>query len=620
MGGGAMGSVYRGVHLTLGVARAIKLLRADYADHPAVRERFQREARVAAGLRHPNIVQTFDIDQDRGVQFIVMDLVPGQPLSAVLRAEGPVGARRALDILWQLGSALDFAHAHGVAHRDVKPGNVIIGPDDQVTLVDFGIARAAESSTLTGQGTTLGTPTYMAPETFTGTAPADDRRGADLYSFGVVAYELFVGQVPFPGRDTAALIRAHTTMPPPSPRLLRPELSAGVERSLLRQLSKGPAQRFATAADLVKALARGVAPSEVPERVRMALGDGDTVESDVWRQPVSAMPTMGAEAPTTVMSRQVLPAPVARPRPSRARSGTAGWLIGGAVAAGLLLFAGGAVAMGRWLIAADQPTAVADPPPAPFATATAIPSAGPPTVPATQPVAAPPPTLAPTAVPPPTTGPTAAPTLRPAVAPTVAPTRAPAASPQSVAPRIILDERFEDNRRGWPQNQRDTARVGQGVYYLTARDPGRFVSIAAPLAESFRDVTVFASFRKIGGPPGGGYGIILRDQGPPPRNGVNQTGRYYVLEVGEGQQWGIWRRETDHFVDLVKFTPSDKIRPPGETNIIEARASGNRLSIRANGADLGSIEDGALAEGRVGIYVAGDGNEVVVDRFAVRVP
>ena len=182
----------------------------------------------------------------------------------------------------------------------------------------------------------------------------------------------------------------------------------------------------------------------------------------------------------------------------------------------------------------------------------------------------------------------------------------------------MLDERFANNQHSWPDDKDSTAWIGDGVYHLFAKDAGRFVSIGAPGAGTLRDVEVSGRFRKVGGPPGGGFGLIVRDQGPPPRDGKNQGGRYYVMEAGEGRQYGIWRREQDRWVDLIVFTPSDAVRPPGEPNDLTVRAIGSRFLFLINGTQVADITDPALAEGGVGIYVAGDGNVVEAQQFTVR--
>ena len=186
--------------------------------------------------------------------------------------------------------------------------------------------------------------------------------------------------------------------------------------------------------------------------------------------------------------------------------------------------------------------------------------------------------------------------------------------------QTVADERFANNQRNWPSNPESTAWIADGVYHLAVRDAGRFVSVGAAGLGAFGDVEVVGRFRKVGGPPGGGYGIIVRDQGPDPRDGLNQGGRYYVLEVGEGTQYGIWRRENDHWVDIIPFTASTAVRPPPETNDLLVRAVGPRLTFVVNGTEIASVEDAALPNGKVGIYVAGDGNIVDAEQFTVRAP
>jgi hypothetical protein len=193
---------------------------------------------------------------------------------------------------------------------------------------------------------------------------------------------------------------------------------------------------------------------------------------------------------------------------------------------------------------------------------------------------------------------------------------APSATVQAVP---VLDERFADNQRNWLNNPASTAWLIPNGYRLFARQPGRFVSLAAPVPApgTFRDVMVTASFHKVGGPAGGGYGLILRDQQPATRDGVNQGGRYYVLAAGDRGEVGIWRRETDQFVDLVPWTPSDAVRTGDGTNEVVAIARDTSLTLFVNGIRVASVADRALSEGSVGIFVGGDLNEVVMDRFSV---
>jgi hypothetical protein len=185
---------------------------------------------------------------------------------------------------------------------------------------------------------------------------------------------------------------------------------------------------------------------------------------------------------------------------------------------------------------------------------------------------------------------------------------------------MILDERFADNRRGWPDEPGGAASLFEGGYRLRAGEPGRFVVVRAPVPEVLRDISVSATFRKVGGPPGGGCGLVVRAGGPAPPAGGDQAGRFYVLEAGDRGEVGIWRRDGDRWIDLVPWTPSEAVRPGGEPNELTARAVGRRLRLLVNGAMAAEVEDAALAEGAVGIFVGGDFNEVVLERFVVEVP
>jgi signal peptidase I len=202
------------------------------------------------------------------------------------------------------------------------------------------------------------------------------------------------------------------------------------------------------------------------------------------------------------------------------------------------------------------------------------------------------------------------------------PVAAPASSTPVSAPTpvVILDERFAAPYPGWPDEPQGTAWFAEGAYQLVARDPGQFVALGAPVRESVRDVVVRAIFRKVGGPPGGGYGLIVRDQGPGPRDGRNQAGWYYVLEAGDRGEVGIWRRDGDHWTDLLPWTRSDAVQRGGAPNELEARAVGDRLRLVVNGREVASVADAALVAGGVGVFVGGDGNEVALDSLQVSRP
>jgi hypothetical protein len=215
--------------------------------------------------------------------------------------------------------------------------------------------------------------------------------------------------------------------------------------------------------------------------------------------------------------------------------------------------------------------------------------------------------------------PTAAPLLAPAVpTATIVATLAPVPSPTPRAV-VVLDENFAANALGWPDNSGASAWFTPDGYQLEPRDPGRFAAVTPATATVVTDVQVTATFRKLAGrPAGGGYGIIVRDQGPGSRDGASAAGRYYVLEVGDRGEVGIWRRETDHWVDLVPWTPSATVQTGAALNEVVARAQGARLTLIVNGIQAAQVEDAALASGAVGVFAGGDGNAALLTRFLVQ--
>src|SRR4030095_4693070 len=203
----------------------------------------------------------------------------------------------------------------------------------------------------------------------------------------------------------------------------------------------------------------------------------------------------------------------------------------------------------------------------------------------------------------------------PSAAPPATGDSAPAPAP---AMRNAIDVRFSDMPVGWPHNPSSTACLADGHYYVPARTPGQFVAIGAPATDRFSDMVVSAAFRKVGGPAGGGYGFIIRDQGPGPRDGVNQIGQYYVLEVGDRGEYGIWRREGDRWLDLIPWTPSALVPPGNVTNEVTVQATAQELTFLINGKVLANLVGAVLRDGGVGIFIGGDLNEVVVERFVVQ--
>jgi hypothetical protein len=214
---------------------------------------------------------------------------------------------------------------------------------------------------------------------------------------------------------------------------------------------------------------------------------------------------------------------------------------------------------------------------------------------------------------------------RPTFAPTSTTLPIPAAQPTTplraqAGGRTLTDVRFAAGPAdGWVNNP-PYAAWSDGAFRFQARDTTRFVAVGVPINQVMSNVVVSATFRKTGGPPGGGYGLIVRDQGPEPRDGVNQQMTAYVLEVGDLGEYGVWRRDGDHWVDLVPWTRSSSVRSGGSPNDLSVRAMGDQLTLTVNGADVATVHDSALAAGGVGLFVGGDHNEVALDHFSVQVP
>jgi hypothetical protein len=190
---------------------------------------------------------------------------------------------------------------------------------------------------------------------------------------------------------------------------------------------------------------------------------------------------------------------------------------------------------------------------------------------------------------------------------------------RSIVGSVLLDTLFREPQPGWIDNVPFAGWYG-GAYTLAARVAPRFVAVAAPQVQALGDVVVSGTFRKVAGPPGGGYGFVLRDQEPAQRDGSNQSGHFYVVEVGDRGQIGMWRRDDTRWVDLLTWTDSSAVHPGNATNELAVRAIGNQFTLLVNGREVMTQSDSTLTTGGVGIYVGGDNNEVAVDRFTVVLP
>jgi serine/threonine-protein kinase len=288
VGGGGMALVFKGRDTLLDRTVAVKMLRSQYTADEDVVRRFRREAQAAASLSHANIVNIYDVGQEDDMYYIVMEFIAGRTLKHRIQQEGKVPVDRAVDIAIQICEALEHAHAHKVIHRDIKPHNIMLTTGGRVKVADFGIARASTSATLTHSGTIIGSVHYFSPEQARGGFSGER---SDLYSLGVVLYEMLTGKVPFEGDSAVTIALKHVQEPVTPPRKSNPEIPEALEKIVLKALEKEQALRYQSAAEMLRDLkalqdkARKPAPSEVPAAVPTALPKGPGLETASTEEP-----------------------------------------------------------------------------------------------------------------------------------------------------------------------------------------------------------------------------------------------------------------------------------------------------------------------------------------------
>jgi CheY-like chemotaxis protein len=285
LGRGGMGIVYKAIDRELDEVIALKVLAPAAGAHPDLVTRFKHEVKVARRLTHPNIARLHDLVEIRGQLCLSMEFIEGRSLRTLLNQESRFAPERVLRYLTFLVPALDLAHSMNIVHRDLKPGNVIVDPRDVPHILDFGIAKSQWLQEH-NDGTPIGTPAYMAPEQCVEGVEVDRR--ADLYSLGVMLYEMCTGQRPFEHRNRLLLIEMHRSRAPKRPRALAPNLPEALESAILRLLQKDPARRFQNAREVLEALDPAPPPAK-PSHARRGAG-GAAARSKGDLPPVSAMP------------------------------------------------------------------------------------------------------------------------------------------------------------------------------------------------------------------------------------------------------------------------------------------------------------------------------------------
>ncbi len=294
---GGTAQVYLARDLLLDRPVALKVLDPQLSTDHAFVERFRREAQAAANLSHPNIVPVFDWGESESTYFIVMEYVDGEALSSIIRTQAPLEPEHAASIAVDIAKALSYAHRHGVVHRDVKPGNVLITSDGQVKVTDFGIARAiGTDEQVTQTGLVMGTATYFSPEQAQGLG-VDGR--SDLYALGVVLYEMATGRPPFTGDTPVSIAYQHVQETPPRPRSINAEIPPALEAIILQAMAKMPAERYPNAddlrADLVRFLSHQPVLAKIPSEYA---GSVAPLAPEATMLTTTTTTTTGATAPT----------------------------------------------------------------------------------------------------------------------------------------------------------------------------------------------------------------------------------------------------------------------------------------------------------------------------------
>jgi tetratricopeptide (TPR) repeat protein/tRNA A-37 threonylcarbamoyl transferase component Bud32 len=336
IGKGGMAAIFRAFQPSLDREVAIKVMQPYFVEQDeSFHTRFRREAKAIAKLRHPNILVVIDFGEEGEYPYIVMEYVPAGTLKDRM-AEGPMSLREVSTLLGQVAGALDYAHGEGVVHRDIKPSNILMPKKDWALLTDFGLARMVGGSMLTQSGMTVGTPAYMSPEQ--GGGEQVDHR-TDIYSLGVILYEMVVGEVPYTAETPMAVVVKHIVDPLPMPRARKPDLPEEVQRVILKALAKNPADRYQKAGELAEALALAVT-----SHADWSSGDHPTVKSvpvptsaatGVMPREAAMAAVLGGSAPAETAAAVTAPSAAAPRKPGRAGL----WALGGVLVLAVLALA-----------------------------------------------------------------------------------------------------------------------------------------------------------------------------------------------------------------------------------------------------------------------------------------
>ncbi|GAB4579645.1 MAG: hypothetical protein Fur0022_23830 [Anaerolineales bacterium] len=610
LGSGGMGSVFRARDTILERDVALKLLAPTLANDDSFVERFRLEARSLARLDHPHIVKVYDADWDNNKLFLVMEYVDGGSLAELIKQEKALRPAVAVKLLQQTAAGLDYAHQRGLIHRDIKPANILLDTQGNAKLTDFGLVKD-EGTSLTADGTRLGTPAYMAPEQIQG---EDVTPALDIYALGVVAYEMLTGRTPFQG-NMSAIFEGHLLRQIPAIVQFNPAVHVDAQPVLAKALAKDPTQRYPSASSFIQALSDAL---HLEERPSGAVTPAVTIVQTGQATAGGIRPSQAGGAGTSGAARPVsggvppsgpgssagtpppsgmgpgsgpVPQPASGQHPPQKKAGPGSFLSGlglGAVSVvvilglGLLCLCAGCYLAVNNLEIEGLPTSTPSPTIFVSPTATATP------------------TLEPTATETPTQIPTETPTLVP-----------------TLAPVILFEDDFSDvNKADWGSN-RDADGITdfeQGGYRIFVNKIDWIFWSTAGL--SFTDVRIEVDATKLGGPDTNEFGLICR---------YVDTDNFYFLTATSDGYFSISKYLNGEYFSLTEetFLPTDYVNQGNALNHLRADCIGNTLTLYINEQLIASYTDSSFSSGDVGIMVGSyntSGADILFDNFVVYQP
>jgi serine/threonine-protein kinase len=579
LGEGGMAAVYRAYQASMDRYVALKILPRYFASDPEFIGRFEREAKVIAKFQHPHILPVFDYGQEDGYTYIVMPFVEGGTLADLLEGH-PVSLSQIQRAIAQVGDALDYAHSQGVIHRDVKPSNILIDPSGNCLLADFGVAKIVESTAqFTRAGGTFGTPAYMSPEQIEG-EELDGR--SDVYSLGIVLYEMATGHPPYRAKTPPAIFVKHLVDPPPPPRTLNPALPEAVEQVTLRALAKDREERYATAGDMVQALQAATEPAAL-----------SADSSGVLEEPPAALnqphyPTrrwilVGCGAAIAVIGIVIVVGVVGLSALASRLFGTPPYAVETGAAARVT------VTTESTLLAEKQATHTVE--------AVAL------TAPRVEANA----------------------TARAAPAAQTEPTSMAVARATAFASAVVVfEDDFSSSANGWWQGE-SSDEYGDYIDRIiddrfrksvVSKQPAWNWSWIPNFSAGDFWLSVEVTIIEVSGKPGDAQiAITFRE---------NENDEYYDVEFANDGTYSVWLDKDGEWSRLQEWMPSDAVKlEPGVTNTFDLLVMGSSFTLYANGQELNTVNDIALGDAgqislAIGLEKAGQTLTVEFDNLVIK--